>query len=105
MAAPNSAISLQTIAQKAGVSAMTASRVLRNSPRVAPATRRRVLAAEVQVEAVEVDVLQRLEAVGQALARVGATAAQAFVQGAREVGPPPGRVGGSAMKTRICPSL
>jgi len=36
---------LQTIAAKAGVSAMTASRVLRNSPRVAPATRRRVLAA------------------------------------------------------------
>lgn len=37
--------SLQSIARKAGVSAMTASRVLRNSPRVAPATRRRVLAA------------------------------------------------------------
>ncbi|HSI14487.1 MAG TPA: LacI family DNA-binding transcriptional regulator [Chthoniobacter sp.] len=36
---------MQTIAAKAGVSAMTASRVLRNSPRVAPATRRRVLAA------------------------------------------------------------
>ena len=45
MSAANPAISLQTIAQKAGVSAMTASRVLQKSPHVAPATRRRVLAA------------------------------------------------------------
>ena len=45
MAAANFPVSLQDIAHKAGVSAMTASRVLRNSPRVAPATRRRVLAA------------------------------------------------------------
>ena len=45
MAAIQPSISLQAIAQKAGVSAMTASRVLRNSPNVAPATRRRVLAA------------------------------------------------------------
>lgn len=40
-----SSVSLQSIAARAGVSAMTVSRVLRNSPRVAPATRRRVLAA------------------------------------------------------------
>ena len=39
--------------------------------------RRRMLAAEVQVEAVEVDVLQRLQSARQRLARVGAAAAQA----------------------------
>lgn len=37
--------SLHDIAAKAGVSAMTVSRALRNSPRVAPATRKRILAA------------------------------------------------------------
>jgi len=45
MAEPPARVSLQAIAQKAGVSAMTVSRVLGNSPRVASATRRRVLAA------------------------------------------------------------
>ena len=45
MAEPSARISLQAIAEKAGVSAMTVSRVLGNSPRVAAATRRRVLAA------------------------------------------------------------
>lgn len=43
MAAPSPAISLQAIAEKAGVSAMTVSRVLRNAPRVAEQTRERVL--------------------------------------------------------------
>lgn len=38
-------VSLQTIAAKAGVSAMTVSRALANSPRVSAATRRRVLTA------------------------------------------------------------
>lgn len=38
-------ISLQAIAEKSGVSAMTVSRVLRQSPNVAPATRRKVMAA------------------------------------------------------------
>ncbi len=37
--------SLQSIAEEAGVSAMTVSRVLRNSPRVSASTRERVLAA------------------------------------------------------------
>src|SRR5687768_13046940 len=41
----SSSISLHTIAARAGVSAMTVSRVLRNSPRVSRTTRRRVLAA------------------------------------------------------------
>lgn len=45
MAELPSPISLQTIAACAGVSAMTVSRVLRNSPKVAPATRRRVMRA------------------------------------------------------------
>lgn len=45
MAEPSARVSLQAIAQKAGVSAMTVSRVLGNSPRVAATTRRRVLAA------------------------------------------------------------
>jgi LacI family transcriptional regulator len=42
---PPSAPSLQTIAQRAGVSAMTVSRVLRKAPRVAEETRARVLRA------------------------------------------------------------
>lgn len=42
---PPPTVSLQSIAARAGVSAMTVSRVLAHSPRVAPATRRRVLAA------------------------------------------------------------
>jgi LacI family transcriptional regulator len=45
MSTPPAPVSLQAIAAKAGVSAMTVSRVLRKSPRVAPPTRRRVLAA------------------------------------------------------------
>lgn len=45
MAESPARVSLQAIARKAGVSAMTVSRVLRNSPRVAAATKRRVLAA------------------------------------------------------------
>lgn len=45
MNGPHSTVSLNTIATRAGVSAMTVSRVLRNSPRVSRATRRRVLAA------------------------------------------------------------
>jgi len=45
MAEPSARVSLQAIAEKAGVSAMTVSRVLGNSPRVAADTRRRVLAA------------------------------------------------------------
>jgi LacI family transcriptional regulator len=45
MAEQPSPISLQTIAAHAGVSAMTVSRVLRNSPKVSPTTRRRVLQA------------------------------------------------------------
>jgi LacI family transcriptional regulator len=44
MADSSAHVSLQAIAQKAGVSAMTVSRVLGNSPRVAAATRRHVLA-------------------------------------------------------------
>lgn len=45
MAAPTPAVSLHSIAEKAGVSAMTVSRVLRNAPRVAEETRQRVLRA------------------------------------------------------------
>ncbi len=45
MASSPSSASLQDVALKAGVSAMTVSRVLRNSPRVSPATRRKVLSA------------------------------------------------------------
>lgn len=45
MARSSAAVSLHAIAAKAGVSAMTVSRALRNSPRVASPTRRRVLAA------------------------------------------------------------
>ena len=41
----DSITTLQSVARKAGVSAMTVSRVMRNSPRVAAATRHRVLAA------------------------------------------------------------
>jgi LacI family transcriptional regulator len=50
MGVPSPAVSLQAIAEKAGVSAMTVSRVLRNSPRVAPGTRRRVLAVAQALE-------------------------------------------------------
>lgn len=45
MAAPPGSKNLQSIAHAAGVSAMTVSRVLRNFPRVATATRNRVLQA------------------------------------------------------------
>jgi DNA-binding LacI/PurR family transcriptional regulator len=42
---PRSEANLQTVAREAGVSMMTVSRVLRNAPKVAAATRERVLAA------------------------------------------------------------
>jgi DNA-binding LacI/PurR family transcriptional regulator len=45
MPGANSSVSLQAVASRAGVSAMTVSRVLRNSPHVSRATRRRVLSA------------------------------------------------------------
>ncbi len=45
MACPPASKNLQAIARATGVSAMTVSRVLRNFPRVAPDTRRRVLQA------------------------------------------------------------
>jgi DNA-binding LacI/PurR family transcriptional regulator len=45
MAAVGTTVSLQDIAARAGVSAMTVSRVLRNSPRVAEATKKKVMQA------------------------------------------------------------
>lgn len=42
---PDSSVNLQAVAREAGVSAMTVSRVLRDSPRVAEATREKVMAA------------------------------------------------------------